>query len=136
MKLNSVYRALEGRFMFDHIRNSPRIAAGAEESAAERPATQMSMVGLKSQSSNSTANRPIWNAHRTKAKYQVNITIESGAMSKEKVFNITLTALVTQSQTEKDPRFLQRRRERLRRRQKLLLEKQLHGSWPSSENSG
>lgn len=44
--------------------------------------------------------------------------------------------MVIQSQTEKDPRFLQRRRERLRRRQKLLLEKQLHGSWPSSENSG
>ncbi|XP_046445896.1 coiled-coil domain-containing protein 66-like isoform X2 [Daphnia pulex] len=84
-----------------------KIAATTEE---ERPGTQMSMIAVKSQTSTSTTNRPQWNAHKTNAKYQ--------------------------SQTEKDPRFLQRRRERLRRRQKLLLEKQLHGSWPSSENSG
>ncbi|KAI9565413.1 hypothetical protein GHT06_009205 [Daphnia sinensis] len=87
-----------------------RIAATTEDSTAERPATRMSMIAMKSQTSTSTANRPLWGAHKTNAKYQ--------------------------SQTEKDPRFMQRRRERLRRRQKLLLEKQLHGSWPSSENSG
>ncbi|XP_045026120.1 uncharacterized protein LOC116917800 isoform X2 [Daphnia magna] len=87
-----------------------RIAATTEDSTVERPATRMSMIAIKSQTSTSTANRPLWGAHKTNAKYQ--------------------------SQTEKDPRFLQRRRERLRRRQKLLLEKQLHGSWPSSENSG
>ncbi|XP_057370430.1 transcription factor SPT20 homolog isoform X1 [Daphnia carinata] len=87
-----------------------RIAATTEDSTVERPATRMSMIAIKSQTSTSTASRPLWGAHKTSAKYQ--------------------------SQTEKDPRFMQRRRERLRRRQKLLLEKQLHGSWPSSENSG
>ena len=42
------------------------------------------------------------------------------------------------SQSEKDPRFLKRRRERQRRRLRAsgIAQKQLHGSWPSSENSG
>lgn len=35
----------------------------------------MSMVALKSQSSNSTANRPLWGAHKTKAKYQVSLHV-------------------------------------------------------------
>ena len=31
----------------------------------------MSMIALKSQTSTSTANRPLWNSHKTNAKYQV-----------------------------------------------------------------
>lgn len=55
--------------MFNFRRSEERIAT--EESGAERPITQMSMIGLKSQTSNSTANRPLWGAHKSKAKYQV-----------------------------------------------------------------
>lgn len=39
----------------------------------ERPITQMSMMGLKSQSSNSPPVRPLWNAHQSRAKYQVSV---------------------------------------------------------------
>ncbi len=48
-------------------------SSGAEDMGMERPITQMSMMGLKSQSSNSTPVRPLWNAHQSRAKYQVSV---------------------------------------------------------------
>ena len=78
---------------------------------SEMSAMEIPVMGRnKIKSSAVDVNRPQWGVHQSSSKYM--------------------------SQTEKDPRFLQKRRERQRRRQRAKMEKQLHGSWPSSENSG
>ena len=62
--------------------------------------------------------------------------MEAGAASNRPQWGVSVPTLKYMSQSEKDPRFLQRRRQKQRRKQRILAEKQLHGSWPSSENSG